>query len=455
MGTLGKVLLFINLLAAAGVAYLATQDWAKRQEISAVATDYLLILVGMPVQAPTGADDDKDSVPLNMTGSGGVPIESVSTKFLENHFKGTNGGTQLGDPKPPRTQLDEVKRVGTKLESQLNDAGDAQKIQVLCGSFNQNVFTPGWLILLAERYDERDFVRKMVSADQTKLKENAETAVAMFKKKFATVQATPNPRLADEEATRLKTAGEEITRAAEAVRGANTKLVQAEDAFRGKTVEERDADEGYKAARKVLDDALTAADSARQKLKAEFTNLGSTACRDDADRRLRIAHLLVHLDYSAEWQKRVALVTGLRVYSAAISDQVNHLREMAASVNQQIVSDQARFSEEYELLKGLAVQNSLLLDQQLALKAEYEAQRARDSEAAKQRAAQLVERQQDLAAIRAQVAASLEKQAQVEKDLLDTERTVGNTLQKNFDLEQQLLNSEQKTRATNTPVKDK
>src|SRR5437868_15416207 len=40
MSTLGKVLLFLNLLAAGGLCYLTVQDWSKRQEINGVLLRY-------------------------------------------------------------------------------------------------------------------------------------------------------------------------------------------------------------------------------------------------------------------------------------------------------------------------------------------------------------------------------------------------------------------------------
>ena len=47
MSTLGKILLFINLLAAAGVAYLASQSWAQRQAVNATLLKHELVESGM------------------------------------------------------------------------------------------------------------------------------------------------------------------------------------------------------------------------------------------------------------------------------------------------------------------------------------------------------------------------------------------------------------------------
>ena len=49
MSMLGKIMLVVNLLAAAGLFYFATQDWAKRQETNGTVLRYRLTIDGMPV----------------------------------------------------------------------------------------------------------------------------------------------------------------------------------------------------------------------------------------------------------------------------------------------------------------------------------------------------------------------------------------------------------------------
>ena len=67
MKLLGYVLLLLNLLAGAAVAYLASQSWAKRQEQNANALRYYLLKDGVPQKGAAiaaGAPDDS-AVPMH------------------------------------------------------------------------------------------------------------------------------------------------------------------------------------------------------------------------------------------------------------------------------------------------------------------------------------------------------------------------------------------------------
>ena len=149
------------------------------------------------------------------------------------------------------------------------------------------------------------------------------------------------------------------------------------------------------------------------------------------------------LDASAAWQKRVGQVVGLRLYTVVLGEQVNRLRDMAMTAQQQKVLDQARFSEEYETIKTLAVQQSLLLERQQAVTADYAAQWAKDSDAVKNRHGQLLQREDALVSIKAQVNEALAKQSVAEADLFAVQKAVGETLRKNFDNEEKLEKAEQ------------
>ena len=134
----------------------------------------------------------------------------------------------------------------------------------------------------------------------------------------------------------------------------------------------------------------------------------------------------------------------MRTYVAAIQDQVNRLRDMAVGAQQQVVLDQAEFSETYEMLKSLANERALLLAQQSALTADLAVQRTRDREAVALRASQLQRRQEDLKNLQDQVAAALARQAEVEQGLLSVQKQVAETQQKNLELLKQVDAAEQK-----------
>ncbi len=429
MGTLGKVFLFINFLVAVGAVYLASQTYAKRQEVSGVGLRHVLTLTGLPIEAKGTAGDDE--YPLEMELPQGHSIETVRKKVLDEHFKGADGGKFAGGG-TPLSLLKEVQRVQGKAKEDIRAAnGAAAKLALLAGSYTQAGFQPGWLTNLAETYDERTFVRKLAAGQVEGLEKDAATAEAMFDKKFTAVTSAPNAAMAAEEATKVKEAGD-------AVKAAGDRLQQAAAA--------NQADPANDALRQELVNAINGLIAAEKAMKAVLIDVGTAAARDEGDRRERIAQLLTLMDPSAGWQKRVALVVGLRTYVRALGAQADRLAAMAVSASQQMVSDQAEFVEKFEMLKNLAYQRAVLLQQQQTLNADLRAQKASDSELLKQRQTQLVRRQQELDALQKQVAAVLARQSAVEAVLFDLQQKVGATLQENFDLEAKLEAAEQKGR---------
>lgn len=429
MGTLGKILLFVNLLAAAGVAYFAAQDWSKRQDVAAAALRYRLVLKGIPVDGGA-APATEDSIPFPVETAGGFTQDTVSPKFLQAYFQGADGGSAFGDPsKPPASQLKEIDRVADKVRATLDGLAPAEQLATLCGrvvtdpTTRQQVFQPGWLVRMAEYFDEREYLRQLAFSPAERVPDAAKTAREVLDKRFQAVKAAPNARLADEEAAKIKDVTENLKKAGQAATLAEQGLI---------------ANPTDAAAQKAAFDARVGVINAYGELKKVMTDLGTAASRSEPDRKKRIAHLLGHLDPSAPWQKRVALVTGLQVYHDAIADQVTRLREMSLAVQQQRVLDQASFSEEYELLKTMAIQESLLLDRQLQITADLTLQRTRDVESAKHRLAQLTGRRMYLDEIQKQVGEALTNQAKVEADLFTVESKVAETFRKNFELETKL-----------------
>jgi hypothetical protein len=436
MGKIGKVLLFFNLLAAGGLFYLATQSWAKRQDIATTVLHYNLIPQGLPLTGDAGSDDG--DIPFRVQQVGGVTTESVSRKFLNTYFGQAAGGPTLGGAdRQPVSQVEEVKRVQQKLTGGPLGPGAApgEKLAFLCGRFGQPagggvVYVPGVLAKMAESYDERTLVRRMAAPrNNEELVRNVETATAMLDKRFAAALAEPNPRLAGEEAERVKAASEAVKTAADAAKAAAAKF---------------EANRADQAAFQDLTAKVEALRKAQADQAAVYADLGTAAARDDGDRRGRIAHLLLHLDTSADWQKRVGLVVGLRQYLKAVARQVDRYREMTRAADSQAVLDQAAFSEEYALLQQLAIERALLLERQLTVTADLRAQRAKDLEHVTQRRLQVARRAADLDALKKEVGEALAAQARVEAALFDTQKKAGELLQRNFDLEAQLAAAEKK-----------
>src|SRR5262249_1750657 len=151
MSLLGKLLLVVNLLAAAGFVYLATQDWKGRQTITASGLRYILLVEGLPLDEERIKDrkyDDSEEVPFAVrSGPGGIPTETVSKKVLDEYFKTAQGGDGPGSlgGGTVTNQLAEVKRVKAKVEDYLKAAGTAEKLPLL----------KEWMALQPETYEER------------------------------------------------------------------------------------------------------------------------------------------------------------------------------------------------------------------------------------------------------------------------------------------------------------
>jgi hypothetical protein len=459
MGTLGKILLFINLLAAGGVAYLATQDWSKRQEVAAAATRHALVLHGLPVVTPAGKARTEDSVPVMIPVSGGVPVESIRPALLDAHFKDAPGGAYLGNRgRPPATQVDEVKEVQSKVQGLLGGQ-QTNQLELLCGKFgpaaapNQaRPYTPGWLTGLAESFEERDLVRQLAdtpNTDPQQVPGAVKQATDMLDKKFKAVLAEPNPALAGQEAEAIKTTTENLKSTADRAQKAYAAYV----ALINQKPPPPETDPALAAARKEAEDALKAQAQAYEAYQQTLRDTGTAACRDDDDRRRRIAHLLMQLDHNADWQRRVALVVGLRTYKDALHDQVNRLRAMAISANLQLYLDQDAFSAEFELMKSLAIDRTVLLVRQRLVTADLRNQLAADRTAVLQRKAQYDQHRADLARMQQEVADALARQQAVESALFAVQRQVGDALTQNAELERRLETAEHKRAATTIPRK--
>ncbi|MGL6076598.1 MAG: hypothetical protein ACRC8S_20785 [Fimbriiglobus sp.] len=434
MGMLGKILLFVNLVAFVGLAYFATQNWAARNAAASNALIHQIALTGMPVTPPEGVTGDDENIPLGTVVSGFYPVSTVRPSILREHFKNTNTG--YASLEFPKTQLDEVNGVSSKLTAELSQLKTDEIIAKLGGTYtaipnSKTVrFVPGILANMAETTFERVLIRKLSDniSDPKKRQENAETLVAILNRKFETLKKV-DPRQADADAATLK---ERI----DAVRVANDKVKRAFDAFNAVPM---DADMATKTS------AAQAAATAGDELTAEFTKfqkalgeIGTTVCRDENDRKKRIVHLLMHLDESAAWQKRVALTVGLRTYLTALSDHANRLQRFASVAEQQVILDQARFADEYEVLKNLAINQSLLLKQETAVRADLETQKAKDVEFTKIRLDLLATRRKTLDDINVKMQAMMAAQAETQKRLFDVQKLVGETMSRNFDLEKQL-----------------
>ncbi len=448
MGTLGKLLLVGNLFLAAGVVYAATADWTARKNLQANALRHQLILSGMPVVAPADITGDSDSVPL---GTGSPRVETVTKTLLTTHFQNANGD-DVGGTGPVKAQLDEVVAVKAKIDAKLGGSA-ADVLGILCGKYTpdarrQPVYSPGVLTHYAESFLERDAVRRLADtsaiADRPDLVDaNAKQARTLLERKFRAVE-TINPALADAEATDVKAKTDALKKAAD---DARAKFAAYEVAYKGvKDAPNQASQDALAAATAAATTAARGLSAAQAELDKVFFDLGTPASRDELDRARRAALLLVYAGESAGWQKRAVLVVGLRGYAQALTDQATRLERMATSAEQQITLDQARFSDDYQTLQGLAAGLAVLLGQQVGVRVAKESERTQESEAVTARRLKLAEKRAELVKLRAEIDATLTTQAAVESKLLDTQKQVSDTLRKNADLEAALTAAESKAK---------
>ncbi len=425
MGTLGKVLLVVNLLAAFGLTYFAAQDWTQRRKVQAAALQHFVAVKGLPVEGPATADD---TVPFPIELTGGQATDSVRKSFLVEYFKGTDGGGNFGDPTPPVSQLAELGRVKAKVQAVVAGLpGPAEKLAYLCGSLNGSSFTPGLLARLAGCYEERAAAVDLATRPGDKAADAA-TAEAALARRFESAESIRADQSAADSAV--------VKEKSEAAKKANADAKAAFDAWQQNLTNAMALD----TYRKAVEGLRAAQDDEAKSLLA----LGSSAAKDVGDRRRKVAHLLGELDGSAAWQQRVARVVGLRAYRESVGERVDRLREFARSAQAQAVAEQVEFNDTFERLKQQADARTRILLQQQGITADLVAQQAKEREATALRRGQFVTRQADLAAVRTEVADALARQTAVEAELVAVQKKVGEALRSNFGLEDQLKAAEYK-----------
>lgn len=163
---------------------------------------------------------------------------------------------------------------------------------------------------------------------------------------------------------------------------------------------------------------------------------------DDSQRLERVAHLLVHLDTDPMWQKRVAMVIGLRRYVVAVGAQILRFSEMAARVKRDMEVEDARFVQEYALLRDQAIKNTQLVNDAYANRLRLEAQLKKDQDAVGQRTTQLNNLLAELKRVKEQVDELIANQSKIEAVLFEVQREVGLTLDEVYKLEAELEKKE-------------
>ena len=410
MRLFGILLIVVNLLAGAGFVYLATQDWKGRQEINAAGLRHVLLLQGLPLE---GADFDtvEDETPFVVPMAGGESTKTVSKKLLESYFRAnapvaaeaTAGKASLADTAAVTNQLAELKRVQAVIKAELAKAATpAEKLALL----------RGWLVNQAENYDTRV---KYQTADAAALEAALEARFAAVlnppQSAGVTVAALPDLPKFDPKELRADLKDLQDRKAP------YEKIEEKMKEISGKQTE-------YDAKAKQYKDQLDQGGGQRAALTL-----------DETERRVVLAHLLVHLDQDPVWQKRVVVVVGLRRYVRAVTLQVQRIADMTAHVELGIPKDQAAFVTQETVLREKAAQNAERARAVAEEKAQAVVLKNAADDAVGRRRTQLKDLTDQLTKVKNEVDELLVRQTGIEQQLFEIQREVGLTLEDVYRLE--------------------
>jgi hypothetical protein len=164
--------------------------------------------------------------------------------------------------------------------------------------------------------------------------------------------------------------------------------------------------------------------------------------KTEGDRRARLAHLLIHLDKEAAWQKRVMVIVGLRRYVQAVTTQTMRFADMISAAERSIPEDQALFMKHETLLRERAMQYQERARAVAEIRAAATEQKTQQDDAVARRQTQLDELIAQLNKVKAEVDDLLVKQSGIEKQLFEIQREVGLTLEEVYRLEKLLADVE-------------
>lgn len=389
MSTLGKVLLVFNLLLGGGFAYLALQDWKGRQEITAAGFRHVVLLDGLPLGAKPGdpeamPTDPEAEIPFVIEGPGGKPTETVGPAVLKAYFTPAAGAMDTGSA--PLAVADPVHSQLAEVRRVLGVVKTYLETQADDAKKAQAAHN--LLILQAETLDERQQTQALLAAGK-----------------------------GDELRDRLYARFERVLKAPAQADTSALAVPEAE---------------------------VEAADKTKERLtKAGEVREGT---KDEPERRARLSHLLVHLDPSAAWQKRVMMVVGVKRYVRTVAVQGARFAEMATRVRRLTDDDQNRFAGTYAQLREMATRGTQLLNELTDREVRLQDVERRDADAVAKLETQLNDPttglKAQLAQVKADVDTLLAKQELTERELFRVQRIVADTLDDVYRMEAELARVE-------------
>jgi len=484
MTILGKVLLFFNLIAAGAVVYFATQSWTVRQNENYTALKYYLWIQGLPSESapipPMPADPaeiDQTQVPLGSDSDPyrmgrGHSVFSIPYGVLKKHFENADKGP-YSSPNPANSRSGEVKRVRELLENTIESMKtDTERLAFLVGKYAGLRFEPGLLILLADSFEEREAYRSLIRKPShaedfsaEKVEANAKMARQAFAAKFDAITNPPNAAALAEETTKLQDKFKLVMEADAEAKVANDRLKAATQAYRtlyepllAKSLEvnfvaDADTKAAVEKARGEQDAAYEAflkkSEAKKAAQSAWMLQQASTrsAATDEPDRLRRTIQLMMVLDKGESWQRRVAIVFGLKDYVVALRDRVERhtgARPFAPRLRQKMDEETVEFNTIYERSKEVAIDRDRQLYRQKEITDALKLQLKNSTEQLAQAKTQHDMKSADLKTIEAEVAERIGVQTRIEADLFDIQKQIGDMFQQNYEMEAKLEQTERK-----------
>ena len=428
MKPLGIVLLFVNLLAAAGVVYLATQSWAKRHEQNTALLKHELVSSGLPLESPAGGkgvdwSKDDETVKLDFPIPGRGPTE-VTKKALKAHFAGAarEGEVFAGmSASPPTSVVGEVEEVKKQIDAKVVGYSDrpADGLEYLVGREGAGYrLTPGLLTLLADDFEERVAYREWLA--------EARNPQPVY----------PPAALWQLARTALDAKFDQAVLKPDAAANANAHAARWE----ARAARDAALDEWQKAPVAEAAAKKRAYDDARmaywQAMAAKFPPLSAT------DRRRKAAGLLAVVDPSAGGQKRTALTVGMADYTAAVLDRSQRLAAMPERYERQSEAELANFVVLYEQKLATSRDLDRMLQRQIDITKAFAAQQKRAEEEVTTRTAHRDAAQGRTDDLDKKVKASAAAQQALEKEVFALQQLVGRRFEELFELEDKVFEAE-------------
>lgn len=404
MSTLGKVLGFLNILAAVAFFCLAAYLWNARNLWQYEVFRAELAIHGLPL-----VDDDPWPIPQTVT------VANLQDEDTRNTVGKLFVGVAEAD-EVVYTQKQEVQRVRDKLVAEVQALPQAQQRDRL----------KQLLLPLARTGDERDALAARVDdpneAPATlidELKHRCELALYLSNHELRQWLTEQLDRLAKLDDDRRPAARQALLD--ELVRYDLPGMAD----FQATVVENPDELQQLEG---VIRNTLLK--------KVPANDLPSNRLREPDDLRQRVAHLLYNLSHEPAWHARVAVVVGLEAYNYEADKQAAALDEMAQRVRSLMNADRLAFETRYrQVLQRrnvfLARQVKLL---EIAVK-DQQKLREQHEQLVRSREAEIEEFKQRTDKLKEAVQAARAKQAEREQELFKEYRELAKTFDRNLQLE--------------------